>query len=368
MVNTRAEYRGAGGAGGPGGRAGGITHGPKQRRNNRNDNAEGRRANRRCSTLDPSTKRRGIHPRDSTQTCRARATPMTIISVGVNETAVGGGSRKSRGGEEGRWSAGWRRRREGACASSLPPSFSRLSEGLINGGADRRVRRLPVPPSPTLQPSTFALSAGHLAPLPSRPPAIPLTSPLPRSLLPPPPALAFPFLLPRTFPPRRAPNLPSLPPRARPHREGAAPDRSLPSRQSRRSPSVFLPCRSVSPPFDTRRSHCSRVSRLAEVKPSDDFLAGTWFRARFPLFSSPPLLPPTPVHRVRVPPRTSRSPFVLLFAFIRGRCYTDDRSKGTHDRRLVTARRTAAEREADFRGDRCHCQWRERRGGRLTRV
>lgn len=37
-------------------------------------------------------------------------------------------------------------------------------------------------------------------------------------------------------------------------------------------------------PFRYAPAHCSRVSRIAEVKPSDDFLAGTWFRAL--LFSS----------------------------------------------------------------------------------
>lgn len=40
-------------------------------------------------------------------------------------------------------------------------------------------------------------------------------------------------------------------------------------------------------PLSIRAAHCSRVSRIAEVKPSDDFLAGTWFRAL--LFSSPSL-------------------------------------------------------------------------------
>lgn len=79
-------------------------------------------------------------------------------------------------------------------------------------------------------------------------------------------------------------------------------------------------------PLSIRAAHCSRVSRIAEVKPSDDFLAGTWFRAL--LFSSlPPCLFP-------------------LSAFIVEAVVTVDRSEGTRsvDRNETTERgRTTSE-------------------------
>lgn len=74
---------------------------------------------------------------------------------------------------------------------------------------------------------------------------------------------------------------------------------SFPSENSDFSPASLLPSSSGSVyrflpfflllvgqfhPHSIRAAHCSRVSRIAEVKPSDDFLAGTWFRAL--LFSS----------------------------------------------------------------------------------
>lgn len=80
-------------------------------------------------------------------------------------------------------------------------------------------------------------------------------------------------------------------------------------------------------PLSIRYSHCSRVSRLAEVKPSDDFLAGTWFRARFAFFLSlrsgvyPSLFFSCPLSSTAVA------------------VVTDDRSKGTHDRWVVTTQR-----------------------------
>lgn len=73
-------------------------------------------------------------------------------------------------------------------------------------------------------------------------------------------------------------------------------------------------------PLSIRAAHCSRVSRIAEVKPSDDFLAGTWFRALLFSSLSPCLFP--------------------LSAFIVEAVVTVDRSQGTRsvDRDETTER------------------------------
>lgn len=55
--------------------------------------------------------------------------------------------------------------------------------------------------------------------------------------------------------------------------------------------SFFLPLVGQFHPLSIRAAHCSRVSRIAEVKPSDDFLAGTWFRALLFSSLSPRLFP-----------------------------------------------------------------------------
>lgn len=146
-------------------------------------------------------------------------------------------------------------------------------------------------------PPSLSSSSGHLAPLLSRVPPLysshsAVVSPFtPRCfhphrdvLLPSPAALGFPFLFPRLSL-RGELRLPPPPPTSGP--------RSLSSRERRLR--ALLPARLVVllpsfshvgqfHPLSIRYSHCSRVSRLAEVKPSDDFLAGTWFRARFAFF------------------------------------------------------------------------------------
>lgn len=80
-------------------------------------------------------------------------------------------------------------------------------------------------------------------------------------------------------------DFPSLPPRSDPPPR-LAPSLSVPPPPPAFSPFSFLALVGQFHPLPPiRRAHCSRVSRIAEVKPSDDFLAGTWFRARcfFPL-------------------------------------------------------------------------------------
>lgn len=72
--------------------------------------------------------------------------------------------------------------------------------------------------------------------------------------------------------------------------------------------SFFLPLVGQFHPLSIRAAHCSRVSRIAEVKPSDDFLAGTWFRALLFSSLSPRLFP--------------------LSAFIAEAVVTVDRSEG----------------------------------------
>lgn len=61
--------------------------------------------------------------------------------------------------------------------------------------------------------------------------------------------------------------------------------------------SFFLPLVGQFHPLSIRAAHCSRVSRIAEVKPSDDFLAGTWFRALLFFLSISPSLSLVGSHR-----------------------------------------------------------------------
>lgn len=107
-------------------------------------------------------------------------------------------------------------------------------------------------------------------------------------------------------------------------------------------------------PLPIRAAHCSRVSRIAEVKPSDDFLAGTWFRALLFSSLSPFLSVPLSLSPSRLP------------TFIVETVVTDDRSGGGERHTGSVNRDETSEGETDFRDDRCHCQWRARE--RLTRV
>lgn len=167
----------------------------------------------------------------------------------------------------------------------------RESEGLISACAALSLLRST--PSRPFSGNKLPLSYQPPAPLPPRRyhplsyvPSVPLCPPPSSSFFPsspavpsvphcflPPLRLAFPFLFPRLslsfFTEREYPASRDFP------------------RQARLSVSAFMPSFSLVGqfhPLPIRAAHCSRVSRIAEVKPSDDFLAGTWFRAL--LFSS----------------------------------------------------------------------------------
>lgn len=88
------------------------------------------------------------------------------------------------------------------------------------------------------------------------------------------PSFAFPFLFPRLSLSFSSEDSDFTPASLLPSSSGSA----------CRFLSFFLPLVGQFHPLSIRAAHCSRVSRIAEVKPSDDFLAGTWFRAL--LFSS----------------------------------------------------------------------------------
>lgn len=213
-------------------------------------------------------------------------------------------------------------------------------------------------------PSTFTLSppssAGYLAPLLSRPRAPPFLHPLPtwqrqplrdsssallssrrfllrrrrrRDVLLP----SFPLPWPPRFPfsSRDFPSADNSPVGPRSPSSGERRHRALSAPlclSSHRD--VLLPSFShvgQFHPLSIRHSHCWRVSRLAEVKPSDDFLAGTWFRRALRFFS---LAARRPVPRPRL--RPALRPFFSC-PLSSAAVVTDDRSKGTHDRRIVTA-------------------------------
>jgi len=244
---------------------------------------------------------------------RRRVTPIKIISVGVNEIAEGRdwereGMRKDCGKEatsaSPRAHARWNRRGwwglNSACAlrfiPPFPPSF-RNSPLLISHPtplSSPLVFSVFFPPI-SLSPSVISRFSSRFSVARSR---FPFSS------------LDFPSLS------RRNTRILSLP-----HR--ASLFLCLRFSFSRLSVS-FIPFRYA--------AHCSRVSRIAEVKPSDDFLAGTWFRA---------LLFP------------SLSLFLLSAFTAEADCYRWP--VGGHTRSV--GRNETTEGEGDFRSDRCHCQW-----------
>lgn len=167
----------------------------------------------------------------------------------------------------------------------------REPEGLISACAALSLLRST--PSRPFSGNKLPLSYQPPAPLPPRRyhslsyvPSVPLCPPLPRRFSRPPP-LFPPSLTACCHPsgsrfPFSSPDFPSLSSRKAEYPAS----RDFP-RQARLSVSAFMPSFSLVGqfhPLPIRAAHCSRVSRIAEVKPSDDFLAGTWFRAL--LFSS----------------------------------------------------------------------------------
>lgn len=238
-----------------------------------------------------------------------------------------------------------------ARAGTHAPS-RRKSEGLISAcAALSLLRSTPLPPPFSEGKSPLSYQPPPPPPLPlhryqplSRVPSVPLRPPLfYSSFFPSSPAIPsaphclmhpsgsrFPF---------SSPDFPSLSLR----RAEYPASRDFP-RQTRLSVSAFMPSFSLVGqfhPLPIRAAHCSRVSRIAEVKPSDDFLAGTWFRAL--LFSS--LSPFLSVSLSLSPPRfyLLSSQELLLPMTGRGHTRSVDRD-GT------------SEGETDFRDDRCHCQ------------
>lgn len=150
-----------------------------------------------------------------------------------------------------------------ACAALLSLPSSLLLRGSRPSLISPTSRRHPLSRDPSL------VSPPPFPPLPSS--LLFFSSPI--FLLVRRPSFAFPFLFSRL-------SLSSFSRRTR----GFCPSYAFPRHQTRLSVTRRFPfllsrlCRSVSPPFDTA-AHCSRLSRIAEVKPSDDFLAGTWFHA-----------------------------------------------------------------------------------------